>query len=53
MEVELQELRDLVAQLMGENERLRQEQAVVKRGPGVGPSIPVVFLAGPSMAMPL
>lgn len=38
MEGELQELRDLVAQLRADNERLRQEQAAAVPGPSAVPS---------------
>lgn len=37
MEGELQELRDAIAQLRAENERLRQEQAVAAPGPSAAP----------------
>lgn len=39
MEADLQELRDLVAQLKADNERLRQEQAAAVPGPSSVPSI--------------
>ncbi|XP_058482270.1 uncharacterized protein LOC131457315 [Solea solea] len=40
MEGELQELRDLVAQLRAENDRLQQEQAAPVPGPSAAPAIP-------------
>lgn len=40
MEGELQELRDLVAQLRVENERLQREQAAAGPGTSGAPSIP-------------
>lgn len=46
MEAELQELRDLVAQLRSDNERLRQEQTPVVPGPSVASP---VAPAGPSV----
>lgn len=41
METELHELRDSVAPLRADNERLRQEQVATVRGPGTAPSIPL------------
>lgn len=38
MEADLQELRDLVAQLKADNERLQQEQAAAVPGPSTVPS---------------
>lgn len=40
MEGELQELRDLVAQLRADNARLQQEQAAAVPGPSAAPSVP-------------
>ena len=48
MEGELQELRDLVAQLRAENDRLQQEQAAAVPGPRTAPSIPAEPLPAPS-----
>ncbi len=41
MEAELQELRDLVAQLRADNDRLRQEQVAAVPGPSTAPSVPL------------
>lgn len=48
MEGELQELRDLVAQLRAENNRLQQEQAAAVPGPSAAPSIPAQALPATS-----
>lgn len=40
MDEELQELRDLVAQLKVDNERLRQQQALAVQDPNVIPVLP-------------
>lgn len=48
MEVELQELRDLVAQLRADNDRLQQEQAAAVPGPSAAPSISAEPLPAPS-----
>ena len=51
MEGELQELRDLVAQLRTENDRLQQEQAATVPGPSAAPPIPVAPLPAPSTSI--
>lgn len=48
MEGELQELRDLVAQLRAENDRLQREQAAAVPGPSAAPPIPAESLPAPS-----
>lgn len=50
MEGELQELRDLVAQLRADNERLRQEQAAAVPGPSAASSVSAVNSSAPSTA---
>lgn len=50
MEGELQELRELVAQLKADNERLRQEQAAAVPGPSTAPSVPSVPPVAPLTA---
>lgn len=51
MEGELQELRDLVAQLRAENDRLQQEQAAPVPGPSAAPAIPAEPLPTPSTSI--
>lgn len=50
MEGELQDLRDLVAQLRAANERLRQEQAAAVPGSSATPPTSAVPPTGPSTA---
>lgn len=50
MEAELQDLRDLVAQLKADNERMRQEQAVAVPGPSTAPSTSSVPPTAPPTA---
>lgn len=50
MEEELQELRDLVAQLRADNERLWQEQAAAVPGPSTVPSTSAALPMAPSTA---
>lgn len=50
MEGELQDLRDLVAQLRVDNERLRQEQAAAVPGSSAMPSTSAVPSTVPSTA---
>lgn len=45
MDAELQELRDLVAQLRADNQRLRQEQVTAIPGPSTAPSVSLVAAA--------
>lgn len=53
MAEELQELRDLVAQLRADNERLRQDQAAATPGPSTMPSAPLPPSAIPIASAPL
>lgn len=53
MEAELQELRDLVAQLKADNEKLRQERAAAVPGPSAAPSVSVPSAAPPIASAPL
>ena len=50
MEEEFRELRDLVAQLKADNERLRQEQVAAVPGPTAGPSTSSASDTAPSIA---
>lgn len=52
MAEELQELRDLVAQLRADNERLRQDQAAATPGPSTMPFAPVPPFAIPTASTP-
>ena len=45
METELHELKDLVAQLRVDNERLRHEQVEAVPGPSTAPSVPLLHAA--------
>ncbi|KAM7406700.1 hypothetical protein PAMP_001057 [Pampus punctatissimus] len=53
MEAEMQELRDLVAQLQADNERLRQEQVAVVPGPSTAPSVSLPPTASSTASAPL
>lgn len=52
MEEEMQQLRDMVAQLMAENERLRREGVDHQSGPGGTASVPPAVSGGASSAGP-
>nr|XP_046232119.1 uncharacterized protein LOC124052199 [Scatophagus argus]XP_046232120.1 uncharacterized protein LOC124052199 [Scatophagus argus] len=53
METELQELRDLVAQLRTDNERLRQEQVAAVPGSSIASSAPVPSTVSSTLGAPL
>ncbi|KAK0143575.1 hypothetical protein N1851_018314 [Merluccius polli] len=53
MEAELQELREVVAQLRADNERLRQEQVAAVPGPSTAPSISLTPAASSTASAPL
>ena len=52
MEAELQELRDLVAQLRADNEGLRLEQVAVMPGPSTAPPVLLAPAASSSASAP-
>lgn len=52
MDEEMQQLRDLVAQLRAENERLLQEGVSPQAGPGVAAPVPPAVVGGAPPAGP-